>query len=411
MEYRKGPGGEMLSTLGFGCMRFEKKGGSIDLDRAQEQLQAAVRAGVNYLDTAYIYGGNEVALGNIFARTDLRGQVNLATKLPQYLIKSPAAPERYFRQQLSRLQTDHIDYYLMHMLSDVASWKKLVRLGIAEWIAEKKTSGQIRHIGFSYHGNTDMFVQILDAYPWDFCQIQYNYVDEHSQAGRRGLEEAARRGVPVIIMEPLRGGSLTDKLPPDALKLFEEYNRKAAPAVSGIPAGPDMKGPMPVTPASLALRWLWDQPGVTCVLSGMHTMDMVTENTAAASVSPAGCLTTGERDLIEKVKRCIAAHTLVGCTGCGYCQPCPAGVDIPGVFACYNTCAAEGKKVGRREYMRNTLMRKASSGAGRCTGCGRCRARCPQQIDIPVRLSEAAQALETPLYKGARAVLKLFRLW
>lgn len=413
MEYRKGPGGEPLSALGFGCMRFERKNGSVDLDAAQALLQTAADVGVNYLDTAYIYPGNEAALGKIFARTDLRDRFNLATKLPQYLIKTAAAPERYFREQLSRLQTDHIDYYLMHMLSDVASWEKLVHLGIESWIAEKKASGQIRHIGFSYHGNTDMFLRILDAYPWDFCQIQYNYLDEHSQAGRRGLEDAARRGIPVIIMEPLRGGSLTDKLPKAAQQLFPKRTENAGNTENARNA--ENTGRMDFaknpTPASLALRWLWDQPGVTCVLSGMHSMDMVTENVAAACCSKAGCLTESERALIEAVKAVIRKNTLVSCTGCGYCQPCPAGVDIPGTFACYNTSASEGLSIARKEYMRNTLMRKNPVGASHCIGCGKCVSHCPQQIPIPEKLQEARKVLETPLYHLAGKALRLFKLW
>lgn len=413
MEYRKGPGGEPLSALGFGCMRFERKNGSVDLDAAQALLQTAVDAGVNYLDTAYIYAGNEAALGKIFSRTDLRDRVNLATKLPQYLIKTSSAPERYFREQLSRLQTDHIDYYLMHMLSDVASWEKLVHLGIESWIAEKKAAGQIRHIGFSYHGNTDMFLQILDAYPWDFCQIQYNYLDEHSQAGRRGLEEAAQRRIPVIIMEPLRGGSLTDKLPKAAQQLFPKRTEKAGNtenAQNAENAGRVDFAQHP-TPASLALRWLWDQPGITCVLSGMHSMDMVTENVAAACCSNAGCLTESEGALIENVKAVIRKNTLVGCTGCGYCQPCPAGVDIPGTFACYNTSASEGISTARKEYMRNTLMRKDPIGASRCIGCGKCVSHCPQHIPIPEKLQEARKVLETPLYHLAGKALQIFKLW
>ncbi|MCI6012032.1 MAG: aldo/keto reductase, partial [Firmicutes bacterium] len=333
--------------------------------------------------------------------------------LPQYLIKSSHAPERYFREQLSRLQTDHIDYYLMHMLSDVASWEKLVQLGIESWITEKKAAGQIRHIGFSYHGNTDMFLQILDAYPWDFCQIQYNYLDEHAQAGRRGLEEAARRGIPVIIMEPLRGGSLTEKLPKAAQQLFPKrtenaVNTKSAQNAKSTGRMDFAKNP---TPASLALRWLWDQPAVTCVLSGMHSMDMVTENVAAACCSKEGCLTESERALIEAVKAVIRKNTLVSCTGCGYCQPCPAGVDIPGTFACYNTSASEGPGTARKEYMRNTLMRKTPTGAYRCIRCGRCVSRCPQQIPIPEKLQEARKVLETPLYHLAGKALRLFKLW
>ena len=213
MQYRPGAGGDMLSVLGFGCMRFTKKGGGIDLEKAGRELMCAIDGGVNYLDTAYIYPGSEVAVGKILEKYSARDRVYIATKLPQYLIKSRAGIERTFREELSRLRTDHIDYYLMHMITDVASWHKLEALGIREWIAEKKAAGEIRHIGFSFHGNTDMFLQILNAYDWDFCQIQYNYMDEHSQAGRRGLEAAQAKGVPVIIMEPLRGGRLVNLLP------------------------------------------------------------------------------------------------------------------------------------------------------------------------------------------------------
>lgn len=390
MEYRKGASGQPISALGYGCMRFTKKAGIIDLDKAETELRAAIDGGVNYLDTAYIYLGSEAALGKILTRSGLRDCVNLATKLPQYLIKSISAAERLFQEQLSRLETDHIDYYLMHMLSDTASWDKLVRLGIEDWIAKKKASGQIRYIGFSYHGNTEMFLKLLDVYPWDFCQIQYNYMDEVSQAGRRGLEEAARRGIPVIIMEPLRGGRLTDGLPEKA---------RARIAEEGF------------TPAALALRWLWDQPGVTCILSGMHSLDMVNENLQTASASPAGCLTEKEKQLIEEVRSIIAENTKVGCTGCGYCLPCPAGVDIPGIFRCYNASASEGKSQARREYLQTTIMRKDPTGAFQCTGCGKCTRHCPQGIQIPQELSNARKVLETPVYRIARRVLQIFKLW
>ena len=391
MEYRKGPGGEPISALGYGCMRFTRKAGATDLNKAEAELRTAIENGVNYLDTAYIYPGNEAALGKILSRTGLRSRVNIATKLPQYLIKSLTTADKLFQEQLSRLQTDHIDCYLLHMLSDVAAWDKLVRLGIEDWIRRKKESGQIRYIGFSYHGNTEMFLKLLDVYPWDFCQIQYNYMDEVSQAGRRGLEEAGRRGIPVIIMEPLRGGSLTVNLP-------EEAKKRIADA------------PGNLTPASLALRWLWDQPAVSCVLSGMHSMDMVTENTATAAVSPAGCLTDEERQLIDEVKAIIAKNTLVGCTGCGYCQPCPAGVDIPSVFRCYNVSASDSRQKARTEYIQTTLMQKAPTGAFLCTGCGRCTRHCPQHIDIPARLEDARRVLETPIYHAARHGLRIFKL-
>ena len=404
MEYRKGPGGEPISALGFGCMRFTRRGGGIDLDKAESELRAAIDAGVNYLDTAYIYPGNETALGKIFSRTDLRDRVNLATKLPQYLIKSISAAERLLQEQLSRLQTDRIDCYLLHMLSDEASWEKLVRLGIEDWIAEKKASGQIRYIGFSYHGNTEMFLRLLDVYPWDFCQIQYNYMDEFSQAGRKGLEEAARRGIPVIIMEPLRGGSLTVNLPEEA----KEYISQCAGSADFAEL---QKETGPLTAASLGLRWLWNHPEVTCILSGMHSLEMVQENTALASLSPAGCLTDAEHKVIEDVKAIISKNTLVGCTGCGYCQPCPKGVDIPGVFRYYNVSASDSRHTARREYLQNTLMRKSPSGAFQCTSCGKCTHHCPQHIPIPQELAKARKVLEGPIYRIGRRVLQIFKLW
>ena len=264
MQYRKDRYGEPISLLGYGCMRFTKNGNSIDLDKAERELMLAIKSGVNYLDTAYIYPGSEVAVGEILHRNHCREEIRLATKLPQYYIKSGAAIEKYFNEQLTRLQTDYIDYYLMHMLTDVAAWEKLKKLGIEAWITQKKKEGKIRNIGFSFHGNTEMFIQILDAYDWDFCQIQYNYMDEHTQAGRTGLQEAAKRGIPVIIMEPLRGGKLVDLLPEKAKKRIAEDPKKR-------------------TPAELAFRWLWEQPEVTCVLSGMNSEEMIRENVRIAS--------------------------------------------------------------------------------------------------------------------------------
>ena len=203
-------------------MRFTKKGGVIDINKAEKEIMAAYNAGVNYYDTAYIYPGSEAVLGEILERNKIRKNVNIATKLPQYLIRDKNAIERYFKEELSRLRTDYIDYYLMHHLTDIEMWEKLKRIGIEDWIKQKKESGQIHNIGFSYHGNSDGFVNILNSYDWDFCMIQYNYLDEVSQAGVVGLRAAAKKGIPVIIMEPLRGGKLVNMLPEKAKKLFAE---------------------------------------------------------------------------------------------------------------------------------------------------------------------------------------------
>ena len=211
MHYRKDKYGDELSMLGFGCMRFTKKGGSIDIDKAEKEILAAYQAGVNYFDTAYLYPGSEAAIGEIFERNHMREKIHIATKLPQYLVGSRAALDRFFNEELSRLRTDYVDYYLMHHMTDIAMWEKLKKVGILEWIDEKKMSGQIRNIGFSYHGNTDNFLRILNDYDWDICQIQYNYYDERSQAGVDGLRAAAEKGIPVVIMEPLRGGKLVQR--------------------------------------------------------------------------------------------------------------------------------------------------------------------------------------------------------
>ena len=255
MQYRKDKKGNQLSILGYGCMRFTKNGSSIDLEKAEQELMYGISHGINYLDTAYVYPGNEEAVGKILAKNHCREEINLATKLPHYLIRTRAGAEKKFQEELQRLQTDYIDYYLMHMLNDCRTWEKLVQIGIRDWIEEKKKSGVIRNIGFSYHGNSENFRALLDAYDWDFCQIQYNYLDEHAQAGREGLEYAGEKGIPVIIMEPLRGGRLVNHLPQGARECIAKSDTFH-------------------TPAELALRWLWDQPQVTCVLSGMNSIDM-----------------------------------------------------------------------------------------------------------------------------------------
>ena len=392
MQYRKNRQGEPISILGYGCMRFTKKGNSIDIDKAEKEVMAAIRGGVNYLDTAYIYPGSEVALGEILKRNHCREQVSIATKLPQYLIKSEAALDKYFNEQLSRLQTDYVDYYLMHMLTDIAAWEKLCKLGIKEWIAKKKEEGKIKNLGFSFHGNTEMFLQILDAYDWDFCQIQYNYMDEHSQAGRKGLQAAAEKNIPVIIMEPLRGGKLVDLLPEKAKKLIADNERKR-------------------TPAEWAFRWLWNQPEVTCVLSGMNSLAMVEENVQIASSAEAGAFTKEDFALIEAVKKEINSNIKVGCTGCAYCMPCPKGVDIPTAFRCYNRMYTENKNAGRFEYAQIVAFQKEMSDMSRCIECGKCESHCPQHIQIRKELKEARKHLLPWYYVVIIKIARLFKFW
>lgn len=392
MQYRKDKKGNELSVLGYGCMRFTRKGSGIDLRKAEQEVMYAIRSGVNYFDTAYIYPGSEAALGEILHKNNCRKDVYIATKLPHYMIKSIEGVEKTFQEELRRLQTDYIDYYLMHMLTDTDTWEKLKHMGILDWIAAKMESGAIRNIGFSYHGHTEMFQQLVDAYDWDFCQIQYNYMDEHSQAGREGLTYAAGKGLPVIIMEPLRGGRLVNLLPKEAKKLFET-------------------DPLVRTPAELAFRWLYDQPEVTCVLSGMNSMEMIAENVITAEKGTAGHFSKEDAALVEKVKEEIEKTVKVNCTGCGYCMPCPFGVDIPVTFRCYNEMYSETKSGARKEYLQCTAFRKNQSSASQCRQCGKCEQHCPQQIEIRKELKRAVKELETLPYRAARKGIQLFRLW
>ena len=390
MNYHKDRYGNDLSVLGYGCMRFKRSGGRIDIDKAEREIMAAFNGGVNYFDTAYIYPGSEAALGEIVERNGIRDKINIATKLPHYLIKFESDLEKYFSEQLSRLRTDHIDYYLMHMLTDADTWERLKDFGVISWLEEKKSSGAIRQVGFSYHGGSEMFCKLIDAYDWDFCMIQYNYMDEHSQAGRRGLTYANGKGLPVMIMEPLRGGRLVNNLPESAKRIFAEY-------------------PKQYTPVQWALRWLWNQPEVTCVLSGMNSEEMVADNIHTASAVSAGELSDEDEAMLQSVVSAINSRMKVGCTGCGYCIPCPKNVDIPGCFAAYNRRYSDGWFVSLKEYFMCTALRKTSSAASNCVGCGKCKKHCPQGIDIPEELKNVKGKLEGPVYKIARKAVGLFR--
>lgn len=389
MQYRNDKYGNPLSILGYGCMRFTRKGNGIDIDKAEKELMTAYKAGVNYYDTAYIYPGSEEALGQILERNHIREKVHIATKLPQFLIRNIAAVDKYFDEELTRLRTTYIDYYLMHHVTDVAMWEKLKQVGILDWIRDKKASGAIRNIGFSYHGNTENFLKILNDYDWDFCQIQYNYLDEVSQAGVKGLREAAEKGIPVVIMEPLRGGKLVNMLPQGARDAMKKSGRGWSPAEWG-------------------LRWLYDQKEVTVVLSGMNSVEMVAENCRIASEAEAGSFTDEDRRTLEAVKKNIREKEKVGCTGCRYCMPCPKGVDIPGIFRCYNAMYTESKSAGRFQFAQTVGLSKEPPFATQCVGCGKCEQHCPQNIPIREKLKEADKALRPLPYKIGINIARYF---
>ena len=389
MNYRKDKYGNDLSILGFGCMRFARKMGKVDMEKTEEQILFAIEKGINYFDSAYIYPGSEAALGEILEKHHLRDKVKIATKLPHYLIKSVEGAEKLFQEELKRLRTDHVDYYLMHMLTDTDTWEALGEMGIRHWLEEKKRLGQIRQLGFSYHGNSHAFCNLVDAYDWDFCMIQYNYMDENSQAGRTGLCHAHQKGLPVMIMEPLRGGKLVKGLPEKARKIFSESQSD-------------------LSPAAHAFRWLWNQKEVAVVLSGMNSMEMLKDNIACAENSEIGMLTEQDEAMLKRVVEAIQEKMKVGCTGCGYCMPCPKGVDIPGTFAAYNRRYSEKKINGLIDYFMCTALRKNASVASACTQCGKCEKHCPQEISIREHLKDAVKEMEGPVFKTAHKLVKKF---
>lgn len=383
MLYRTMPGnGDELSILGFGCMRLPvKEDGSIDEERATRQVRYAIDQGVNYVDTAWPYhaGQSEPFLGHALA-DGYREKVKLATKLPSWLLNSREDMDSFLNAQLEKLHTDHIDYYLVHALvGDV--WDKVEKLGIADFLDKAKADGRIINAGFSFHGSLKDFNRIVDAYGWDFCQIQYNFLDEKNQAGTEGLEYAASKGLGVIVMEPLRGGNLTNPMPPAVKDIWDEAPTKR-------------------TPAEWALRWVWNHPEVTVILSGMNKEEHIDENLAVADQAYPNSLTGSELQLVNRVERKYRELMKVGCTGCRYCMPCPQGVDIPSCFEDYNNMHMTGDTAGFRFHYAVKLSGILSVGepefASKCVQCGECLEKCPQHIEIPTILEAVVEEMEGP---------------
>ena len=383
MQYRTNPkNGEQLSALGFGCMRFP-----VGAELREQLITGAVKAGVNYFDTAYVYPGNEAALGNILKKHMLREQVHVADKLPHNKCRINGDMEKLFAESLERLQTDYIDYYLIHNLGSPEAWDRLVRIGAVEWIAEKKAAGQIRNVGFSFHGKAVDFVPLLDAYDWDCAMIQYNYMNENYQAGTAGLNAIRERGLAAIIMEPLLGGKLAQKLPQKAKEEFD----KAVPGRS---------------PVEWAFKWLWDKPEVTVVLSGMNEMEQLKQNIETAAETPAGSLTAEEKAVYGKVFEAVAESFKIPCTGCNYCMPCPFNVNIPSCFMAYNMSFAMGFLTAVRIYFNATSL--GETGPAKCKKCGACVKKCPQNIAVPERLAEVYKRMEPLPVRAATAVVSKF---
>jgi len=352
------------SALGFGAMRLPYLDGDaarIDEPAAMRMVRTAIDAGVNYIDTAWPYHKeqSEVFVGRCL-QDGYRAQVKLATKMPSWLIKEQGDFDKHLAIQLDRLQTDRIDFYLLHALNKT-HWPNLRDLKVFEWAEGALKDGRIGHLGFSFHDDLTLFKEIVDAYEWTFCQIMYNYMDVEFQAGREGLQYAASKGLAVVIMEPLRGGSLTVRAPEQIAAIWDEAAARR-------------------TQADWALQWLWNQPDVSLVLSGMSTIQHVEENLASAECSSVGILTHEELALFDRVSAAYRELSPIPCTDCKYCQPCSSGVDIPGLFSTYNNAQMYGDVQRYRQSY--TQFMDAAKRADRCVACGECESVCPQQIKI-----------------------------
>ena len=376
MQYRiNQKNGEQLSQLGLGCMRFPRKGTKVDQIETNRLVSAAIDLGINYFDTAYIYPGSEAALGTALEADGRRDEVFIATKLPHYMCKSYEDFDRIFNAQLSRLRTDRIDYYLIHMLSNVKAWDCVKSLGVAQWIKDKLDEGQICNIGFSFHGGRMEFIELLDVFDWDFCMVQMNYYDEFNQATMDGVREAYKRKIPVIVMEPLRGGLLAVELPSMALRAFRNVNKGRSPA-------------------EWAFRWLFDKKEILLALSGMSCVEQLNENVTVANDAMPDKLTEPERAAYDEVVKILNGTVKNPCTACGYCSPCPRGVSIPNCFSCYNKSYSQGRVSGLSEYVKVCgLLTSVRTDASRCNACGKCLSLCPQKIEIPKELKKVKRRM------------------
>ena len=379
MLYRKfGKTNERVSILGFGCMRLPLKPGgvaaNINIEESTRLIRYAIDEGVNYIDTAYPYHGtgmssagqSEPVVGRILG-DGYREKVKLATKLPSWLVQSRKDMDKYLDEQLKRLETDHIDFYLVHALNK-SLWNNVKSHGIAGFLEQALKDGRIRYAGFSYHDEPENFNAIVDGFDWSFGQIQFNYMDEEFQAGRRGLEYAAKKGLGITIMEPLRGGKLAQNLPESVQTAFDRSGKQR-------------------TPADWALSWIWNHPEVSTLISGMNSLAQVTENIRAACLATEGSFTAEDSQVIEKVKMIYRQRIRVDCTACGYCMPCPSGVNIPGCFDYFNNHHMYGKE-------ENYRFLAAGQRASACTECGACEAHCPQCLPIPELLKEVRNVFE-----------------
>ena len=375
MKYRKfGKLDWEVSVLGFGVMRLPLLGedpANVDEPESIRMLRYAIDHGVNYLDSGYMYhmGKSEQIIGRAL-QDGYRDRVRVATKLPARMVESAQDFDRYFNEQLERLQMEKLDFYLLHGLNG-ESWPRVRDWGIIRWAEEKMARGKFSYFGFSFHDDYEVFKEIVDAYDnWTLCQIQYNYMDVDYQAGRRGVEYAARKDLAIVVMEPLRGGKLSQKPPEPVAKVWETATEKR-------------------NPVEWALLWVWNQPEISVALSGMSTMEQVVENIATADRSAPGILTADNLALIDRVREAYRGLSPIPCTSCRYCMPCPNGVEIPRIFQMYNdSIMYDDVRMGQFRYQAADML-KEEQRADQCTECGECLEACPQEIPIPEWLKKA----------------------
>ncbi|GAA0740051.1 aldo/keto reductase [Clostridium oceanicum] len=375
MLYRNfGQTNKKTSILGLGCMRFPVFNNSnkdIDEKRAIEEIRYSIDNGINYIDTAYPYheGNSEYIVGKAL-KDGYREKTYLATKLPSWLINTREDMDKYLDKQLEKLQTNYIDFYLLHALSK-DKWEILKKNNVFDFIEKALKNGKIKNIGFSFHDNLEVFKEIVDSYDWDFCQIQYNYLDEKYQAGLEGLKYAHKKGMAVVIMEPLRGGGIVKSVPKDVQEVWDKADIKR-------------------TPAEWGLKFLWNHKEVTVVLSGMSSINQVKENIETANHSNPNSLTKKELKLINQAKEIYNSKIKVNCTECKYCMPCSCGIKIPSIFRLYNEASMFDDVDGRKEMYNNLIEVKAS----KCIECGKCEKACPQHILIRDMLKEVVGLFE-----------------
>jgi predicted aldo/keto reductase-like oxidoreductase len=374
------------SALGFGAMRLpvlHNDPGQIDEALAMRMIRYAIDHGVNYVDTAYAYHAetSERLVGRALC-DGYRERIRLATKLPTWLVKAPEDFDRYLNIQLERLQTDHIDFYLLHGLNQ-ERWPNLTNLGVFRWAEKAMADGRIRHLGFSFHDTYELFCEIVNATDlWTLCQIQYNFMDVDYQAGTRGLDYAARKGLAVVVMEPIRGGQLANRVPPTVQAIWDD----AAQTEHGSGSSAGHKR----TPAEWALQWVWNDPRVSVVLSGMSAMEQVVENIASAERSAPGSLSEKELAVVARVRAKYEELCPVPCTACRYCMPCPNGLNIPRIFEIHNELIVYGDEQ-RARLVYGWL--NEDERANMCQACGECLTKCPQGIEIPEWMEKVHEAL------------------